>query len=722
MKAKRFFLLLIFIIQILFLCSNKITINAASNEINEEIATSFIHKAGRYNSLLLSNENIVYGWGLWGDNNDVSFSRKIKTPTDITSSIEKLEGEEFIDIFAGEQHCFITSNKSRVFAMGSGKNKQLGYSDYYFKSKPVDITSMFCLSSNESIDYIACSDDFNIALTSNKRILSFGKNEDGQLGILPNTQEAVVYDITNNFNLQEGDYIVDVQCGASHSLALSNNGYVYVWGSSFFYQLGFNSQETIYTPTHLNVVNETIVKIACGRYSSYMLTNQSQLYGFGSDSFGQLASCSTILTSNVKKTPYLMNGSFKLEHDEYIKDIYAGYYYAIVKTNLNNFYSFGQNTSGQLANNSTISTSVPYKIEYESLLTLNDEIVDISCGEQHCLATTKYGKVLSWGSNLYGQLSEDYSVSSSNSKIIDITYNFPPIVLVSINSSSVLYKDYTLDINVYYLDNEKIEETYYSISDNLITPNSNWVQFNDYVSVKDYEGKIYVHLKIVSKKGTYYHVCNALLLDHVIPLLTLKDKNNEIFSDRYTNSTIFVNAIDNNDTVEIVYYLNGKKHTTSSNTISLSQDGNYQIYAKDEANNVSATIEFTIDTILPTITKIEHNIFTTSSYSTRESEITIQGSEALSCYKLGYKGVKDDSYIALNDNEDLFKVKLKKGVNTLTLIDLAGNESITYEIIYSPRFFQDTQLLLLVFSTCALLFIATIIIVYVIRAKRKLIK
>ena len=289
-------------------------------------------------------------------------------------------------------------------------------------------------------------------------------------------------------------------------------------------------------------------------------------------------------------------------------------------------------------------------------------------------------------------------------------------------SSTIPVIDLILDINVYYLDNEKIEETYYSISDNLITPNSNWIQFNENIKVKDYEGKIYVHLKIVSKKGTFYHVCNALFLDHILPSITLKDKNNENFVDRYTNSTIFVSAIDNNDNVEIVYYLNGKKHTTSSNTLSLSQDGNYQIYAKDEANNVSATIEFIIDTILPTITKIEHNIFTTSSYSTRESEITIQGSEALSCYKLGYKGVKDDSYIALNDNEDSFKIKLKKGVNTLTLIDLAGNESISYEIIYSPRFFQDTQLLLLVFSTCALLFIATIIIVYVIRAKRKLIK
>ena len=77
MKGKRFFLLLIFIIQILFLCSNKITINAASNELKEEIATSFIHKAGRYNSLLLSNENIVYGWGLWGEANKVNVSKNL---------------------------------------------------------------------------------------------------------------------------------------------------------------------------------------------------------------------------------------------------------------------------------------------------------------------------------------------------------------------------------------------------------------------------------------------------------------------------------------------------------------------------------------------------------------------------------------------------------------------------------------------------------------------
>ena len=180
--------------------------------------------------------------------------------------------------------------------------------------------------------------------------------------------------------------------------------------------------------------------------------------------------------------------------------------------------------------------------------------------------------------------------------------------------------------------------------------------------------------------------------------------------------------MDNNSIVDIVYTIDGKQYTTRSNTLSCYKDGSYIIYALDEANNSSATIEFTIDTILPTITKIDNNLIQSLSFSTRDKEITIQGSEALSCYLLGYKGVKADSYIALNENESSFKIKLQKGVNTLTICDLAGNESLTYEIMYSPRFFQDTQLLLIVFGSIAALFICIIIVIYVSKNKKILLK
>ena len=722
MAKKRFFIFFILIFMMsLFNYQNK-TITLSANENNTYIETSFIHQAGRTSSLLLSNQGIVYGWGLWGEGSNVSLSKKLISPTNISKDILLDEDDYFINIFSGEQHSFLLTEKGRVFGMGSGEKRQLGYSDYLFKSTPVEITDIFSLNSDEKVSFIACGDDFNIVLTSNNRVLSFGLKEDGQLGIDETQVEDLVYDITDKFILQDGDYIVNVKCGASHSIALSLNGYVYVWGDNRFGQLGIKGVERINVPTRLEAIKESVVDIAVGRYTTYALTNQAQLYGFGSDSYGQLATHDVILSSNKKEVPYLMNASFALESDEYIKDITAGYYYGLIKTNLGNYYTFGQNSSGQLGNGSTLSTSVPQKLEYEAMLTSSDEIVSISCGQDHCLATTKYGHILAWGSNLQSQLSEDYSSIQANYKIIDITYNFPPIVIISTNASSVEYKSYVLDIDAFYLDNEAISETYYCISDSITQPKDGWTQFNNTITISEGEGKMYVHLKVDSKKGTYYHVSKAYFLDHIAPTIQAYDKNNEKFNDTYYNSTILVEAMDNNSIVDIVYTIDGKQYTTRSNTLSCYKDGSYIIYALDEANNSSATIEFTIDTILPTITKIDNNLIQSLSFSTRDKEITIQGSEALSCYLLGYKGVKADSYIALNENESSFKIKLQKGVNTLTICDLAGNESLTYEIMYSPRFFQDTQLLLIVFGSLAALFVCIIIVIYVIKNKKLLLK
>ena len=720
MVKKRFFILFIF----LFLLSSinyknaDVIVNAES-----ESEVEFIHTSGRTSSLLLSKQGVVYGWGLWGEGSNVTLSKKLITPTDISSSITLNDNEEFINIYSGEQHSLFLTSHGRVFGIGSGEKRQLGYNDYIFKANPVEITDIFPLQENEIIKDIACGDDFNVCLTSLNRVLTWGLNEDGQLGVNSDIDESLVYDITDKFILQDGDFIKSVSCGASHSIALSNNGYVYAWGSNKFGQLGIPGSYYLDSPTHIESITDSVVKIATGRYTSYVITNQSQLFGFGSDSYGQLATCKPILTSNKKETPYLMNSGFALANDEYIVDITSGYYYAIVKTNLNNYFSFGQNSSGQLANGSTLSTSIPFKIDYKNSIDALDEIVSISCGQDHCIATTKYNHILAWGSNLQNQLSEDSSVTQSFNKMIDITFNFPPIVVISTNAASVEYKQYVVDVSAYYLDEQEITETYYCVSNSLTVPKDNWTLFDKSITLdENHEGNVYIHIRVDSEKGSYYHVSKAFFLDHISPTIKAKDKENKDFSDSYTNSTIFVEAIDNNNSVNIIYIYNGEQYSCESSTYSFVSDGTYKVYAIDAANNSSATIEFTIDTILPTITKIDNNLIQGTSYSTKEKQITIQGSEALTCYLLGYKGVTSDSYIALNDNESSFTIKLKKGVNTLTIFDLAGNQSLTYEIIYSPRFFQDTQLLLLVFGSLAATFIFVIILIYTIRNKRKLIK
>ena len=720
MAKKRFFILfiLLFILSSFITKNEDIVINAKNTSEVE-----FIHTSGRTSSLLLSKQGVVYGWGLWGEGSNVTLSKKLITPTNISSNIYLNENEEFINIYSGEQHSLLLTNQGRVFGFGSGEKRQLGYKDYLFKSSLVDLTSMFPLKENETIIDISCGDDFNVCITSNNRVLSWGLNEDGQLGVDSDVEDSLIYDITDKFILQDGDYIKKISCGASHSLALSNNGYVYVWGSNKFNQLGIKDCYYLSTPTLIENFAETVIKIETGRFSSYLLTNHNQLYGFGSDSYGQLATCKPILSSNKKETPYLMNSGFSLENDEFIVDIKAGYYYCFVKTNFNNYFSFGQNSSGQLANGSTISTSIPQKVTYQDLDNPLDEIVSISCGQDHCIATTKYNKILAWGSNLQNQLSEDSNVSHSFNKMIDITFNFPPIVIISTSSASVEYKQYIVEVTSYYLDQQEIKDTYYNISSSLTTPKDNWKLFDKIITVDEgYEGNVYIHIRVDSEKGSYYHVSKMFFLDHISPTIKAFDKENKEIYNRYTNSTIFVEAIDNNNSVSINYIYDGKQYSCESSTFSFVNDGTYKVYAVDAANNSSATIEFTIDTILPTITKIDNNLIQSTSYSTKEKQITIQGSEALTCYQLSYKGVDTDSYIALNDNESSFTIKLKKGVNTLTIFDLAGNQSLTYEILYSPRFFQDTQLLLIVFGSLASSFIFVVILIYYIKNKRKLTK
>ena len=72
-----------------------------------------------------------------------------------------------------------------------------------------------------------------------------------------------------------------------------------------------------------------------------------------------------------------------------------------------------------------------------------------------------------------------------------------------------------------------------SISDKILTVlNSAFdsVQQDDgkvLISFKEFEGEVFIHLKIESEKETYYYVSKPFFLDHVAPVISLSDKNNE---------------------------------------------------------------------------------------------------------------------------------------------------------------------------------------------------
>ena len=72
-RIKTLIIMILLSLNFTFLENNKnetLKINAANND--EEIVPIKI-SSGRTFSLLLSKDNVVYAWGLWGDGSNVSF-------------------------------------------------------------------------------------------------------------------------------------------------------------------------------------------------------------------------------------------------------------------------------------------------------------------------------------------------------------------------------------------------------------------------------------------------------------------------------------------------------------------------------------------------------------------------------------------------------------------------------------------------------------------------
>src|SRR5690606_13700737 len=89
---------------------------------------------------------------------------------------------------------------------------------------------------------------------------------------------------------------IDLALGARHTMILDNNGDVWVFGDNSFGQLGIleevsNRNKIFGTPTKIDASyfnNEKVVQIAASEYTSYALTENGDVYAWGTDYQGQL--------------------------------------------------------------------------------------------------------------------------------------------------------------------------------------------------------------------------------------------------------------------------------------------------------------------------------------------------------------------------------------------------------------------------------------------------
>ncbi|XP_012230297.1 RCC1 and BTB domain-containing protein 1 [Linepithema humile] len=133
---------------------------------------------------------------------------------------------------------------------------------------------------------IACGSHHSLALTEDGEVYAWGQNNCGQVGNSISTNQGAPRQVNSSL---VGKKIVHIACGQTSSMALTDNGEVYGWGYNGVGQLGIGNYVNQANPCRVgSLIGVVIVKVACGYAHTLALTDEGKLYVWGGNSYGQL--------------------------------------------------------------------------------------------------------------------------------------------------------------------------------------------------------------------------------------------------------------------------------------------------------------------------------------------------------------------------------------------------------------------------------------------------
>lgn len=245
-----------------------------------------------------------------------------------------------------------------------------------------------------SIISVAAGGGFSLFLEEDGTPWSWGGNMYGQLG--DGTNGDWHYKDTPH-QVPGLSGIVQLQAGHLYSLALKDDGTVWVWGTNGNGQLCQDSSVSLSNvPVQVSGLTN-ITAIAAGDRHCLVLKNDGTVWGWGYNSYGQLGNGSTI---EAQRSPVQVSGLSG------VVAVTAGYWHSLALKSDGTVWAWGNNTSGQLGNNSTTNSSTPVQV---GSLSQVDEIYAAGFNS----AAIIDGEVWAWGGWGDGQLGPDASEASS---------------------------------------------------------------------------------------------------------------------------------------------------------------------------------------------------------------------------------------------------------------------------------------------------------------------
>ncbi|KAJ8000717.1 hypothetical protein DPEC_G00183250 [Dallia pectoralis] len=323
----------------------------------------------------------------WGDGSSGQFG--VNTEHVFRPIERHLCCEEVTDITCGEQHTLFLTVGGRILSCGRNSNGQLGRQKSRESRLPAPVEGL------SGVLAVACGQDHCVAVCHSGQVYSWGAGGEGQLGIAPTTVSKVNRPRPVPLISPMPIPVIQVACGNVHSLALTRGGEVFSWGLNSFGQLGLGKDfplQTIPALVH-SLTGVPVTQIAAGGTHTLALTLSGQVYCCGANRAGQLGlnRLDEKGRFNICAVPALRNLG--------VSFISCGQAHTAVLTKDEQVFTFGEGSRGQLGHNTTVNELLPKHVKG-----LDGLVSQIACGSHHTLVLGTAGQLWAFGSGVKGQL------------------------------------------------------------------------------------------------------------------------------------------------------------------------------------------------------------------------------------------------------------------------------------------------------------------------------
>ncbi|XP_052894618.1 probable E3 ubiquitin-protein ligase HERC4 [Anopheles moucheti] len=312
----------------------------------------------------------------------------------VPRKMEWSHAEDVTQAACGTTHTLFLTKEGKIYACGNNDHGQLGHDTDTLPNKRPRMSRFKLLTSLENyiIMNISCGTAHSLALTNWGQVFSWGSNAVGQLGL---DAENGRQQTPRMIKAIGAKHIVQIASGQYHCLALTNNGELYGWGSNSYGQLGIGTtNEKVPTPTLIkSLAGVPIAFIACGGNHSFVVSKSGAIFGWGKNTFGQLG----LNDLNSRCYPTQLRTLRSLG----VRYISCGDDFSVFLTNEGGVFTCGAGTFGQLGHGSCSNEILPRKV-FELM---GSKITQIACGRRHTLAfVPSRGKIYGFGLSGVGQL------------------------------------------------------------------------------------------------------------------------------------------------------------------------------------------------------------------------------------------------------------------------------------------------------------------------------